>query len=330
MALSGKMILVTGATGFLGGALVRRLAADGARVKALVRSPEKAQSLAKVPHLTVVPGDITDAESMRAAATGCEIVFHVAAALRGRLADQRKGNVDGTRNVMLAAAAAGAARVVHVSSIAVYGFGCDGRITEDQPHVPGRSPYNISKSEGETVVRTVGAAKNLAYSIIRPGMIYGPHSGMWTGQMFRLARRRPLIWLGDGSGSAYPIHVDDVAALLLILAQHPAASGEAFNCAPDPSPTWRDFLTGYAKLANHSTWLGLPPGLVRIAAPLLDLALWLSGDPQDMRAMLRYAITQRTYSMDKARQLLGWQPQISLDDGIASCVPWLREQKLLS
>ncbi|MBI5669485.1 MAG: NAD(P)-dependent oxidoreductase [Chloroflexi bacterium] len=329
MTLTDKTVLVTGATGFLGGAVARRLAGEGARVRALVRRPGRDRYIRDVPGIELVAGDITDPDRMKTVAQGCDYVFHVAAATGGTLDYQRKLNVDGTRYVMLAAAAARVQRVVHVSTIAVYGYGYAGDITEDIPHQPGRVPYNITKSQAEAVVRDIGAHHNVPYSIIRPGMIYGPRSGMWTRTMFNLSKRKPTIFIGDGSGSVPCIYVDDVVDLMLTLAVHPAAAGEAFNCVSDPAPTWRDFLGGYARLAGHQSWLALPALPLKLVAPLVELILVLRGEPQAVPALLPYIQACKTCTMDKARRLLGWQPQVCLDEGLRRCEPWLREEGLL-
>src|SRR5688500_16566153 len=118
MTITGKMVLVTGASGFLGGALARRLAQEGAIVKALVRSPEKVAYLRDDPRIEIVQGNILDVERMQAVMQGCEIIFHAAAALGGNFEHQYRVNVEGTRNVIEAAAAARVQRVVHISSIA--------------------------------------------------------------------------------------------------------------------------------------------------------------------------------------------------------------------
>ncbi|MBL8160413.1 MAG: NAD(P)-dependent oxidoreductase [Anaerolineae bacterium] len=329
MTLSGKTVLVTGASGFLGSALTLRLATDGALVKALARRPEKARFLQGQPNISIVQGDITDAGQMRAAADGCQVVFHVAAALGGPLAEQRLTNVDGTRRVMLAAAAAGVERVVHVSSIAVYGYAVRGDITEDTPQEPGRVPYARTKSEAETVVQEIGAEYSLPYSIIRPGMIYGPRSGAWTVTMFKVGRRKPTIWFGDGSGSTHPVYVDDVVDLTVLLATHPAAVNEAFNCAADPAPNWRTFIGSYSRMVGHESWLGIPILPVRLLAPLIDLALGLRNEPQDVDKLAQFVQTQRCYKMTKARDLLGWQPRVDLATGMKHSEAWLREVGLL-
>ncbi len=325
MTLAGRTALVTGATGFLGGAVARRLANEGVYVKALARRPGRDAYLRDVPKIEIVSGDMLDAERMQAVTQGCDYVFHVAAALGGSLSHQRKLNVDGTRHVMQAAAAAGVRRVVHVSTIAVYGYGYTSDVTEDMPQRPGRVPYNVSKSEAEAVVR----ASSVPYSIIRPGMIYGPRSGMWTAFMFNLGKRNPTIFLGDGSGYAHPIYVDDVVDLTVLLATHPVAEHEAFNCAPDPAPTWREFLSGYSRLAGHQRWFGLPVLPLKLLAPAVELALTLRGEPQDVPALIPFLQARKTYRMDKARRLLGWEAQVSLDEGMRRCEPWLREKGLL-
>jgi len=330
MSLTGCQVLVTGATGFLGGALARRLANDGVQVKALARQPQKADYIKDVPNIMVIEGDITDAERMKQVMQGCEIVFHVAAALGGSFEKQRHINVDGTRNVMLAAAATHVERVVQVSSIAVYGYHYTGDIGENFEQKPGQVPYNRTKSEAESVVREIGKHHHVPYSIIRPGMIYGPRSNGWTATMFKLGKRNPTPFLGDGHGKAHPIYVDDVVDLMTVLATHPAALNEAFNCSSDPAPTWREFLGGYSHLAGHNGWFGIPPLIMRPIAPLIELFLTLRGEPQELPTLVDFLQASKTYKMTKAHDLLSWQPKTDLQTGINNCVPWLREKGLLT
>jgi 2-alkyl-3-oxoalkanoate reductase len=330
MTLQGKTALVTGATGFVGGALARRLASEGTQVRALARRPERDGYIRDAAGIEIVSGDVTDAARMRKLAQGCDYVFHAAAVTMGLLEVQRTVNVHGTRNVAEAAGLAGVGRFVHVSTIAVYGYRIHGDITEDTPLDPGNDPYGITKAEAEAAVGETAADHGLAYSIVRPGMIYGPRSGPWTRGVFSLARRKPTIFVGDGSGSAFPIHIDDVVDLLLTVAAHPAAAGKTFNATPDPSPTWREFLGAYSALAGHNRWLGIPPALLTPVVGLVGLFAPKNHQVKDLPDMLRFAQRTTTYRMDKARDLLGWQPKVALADGIESCVPYLREKGMLS
>ncbi len=325
---TGKRVFVTGATGFLGGALAKRLIGEGAELSILARSVEKAAHLA-AQGVKVTIGKLSDDTAVEEAMRDCEIVFHVAAATTGAFEAQWISNVEGTRTVMDAAAELRPQRVVHVSTISVYGNHHFGNVSEDQAPGIGLNPYLRSKWAAENVVRDISTAHDLEYAIIRPGMIYGAGSSMWTRTLFQLARRNPLPFFGDGSGHAYPIHVDDVVDMMSVLAHHPEAKNEAFNCTPDPSPTWKEFLLEYAQYVGHQNWLSLPmPLAYGVAGATMAFSnrnsIWR--DLPDMINLIRYPIT---FKMDKALHLLDWSPKVDLHTGIASCIPWLRAEGLL-
>ena len=198
-------------------------------------------------------------ESLHRAVEGVEVVFHVAAAMGGAPEKQEKINVEGTRMLAQLAAEAGVRRFVHVSSVAIYGFAnLPDMITEETPPSPAAYAYSDTKLRGELALREVSAQSGLEFSIIRPGMIYGPRSNPWTVQMFKLSRRFGVPFIGDGRGNCMPVHIDDVCSLAMLLAEHPNANGEAFNCTPDPGISWRQFLSAYAALKGRKRWIGLP------------------------------------------------------------------------
>lgn len=329
MTFIGQTVLVTGATGFLGGALARRLLAEGAVVRALVRSPERAASL-RAAGIDVVQGDlsVSDSMSLRHAVEGCAYVFHAAASF-GNLVAQKAVNVEGSHALASASAAAGVNRFVFVSTALYYGYPAGGLIHEDSSKTRHHNPYIQTKQDAELVVRAISAATGLRIAISRPGMIYGAGSENWTRMLFRVARMRPTPFIGDGRGSAFPIHVDDVVDHLIALALHPNAEGEAFNCAPDPSPTWRDFMRLYMRLAGHERWLALPHAMFQFGARLIAHFAPPNTLPRDMRQIIPIFRVQTTYSMEKSRRVLGWEPRISLEAGVAKCAPWLREIGLL-
>lgn len=322
-------VLITGASGFIGGALTRQLVARGARVRAVVRSTSSIDHL-NLPGVEIVIAEPTIPGSIDPFVPGCDVVVNAAGTVSGSAQAQWAINLEGARNVAAAAIEAGVPRVVHVSSAGVYGFRTPGDVDEDSPLDPGPMPYGASKAAGERAVRELAAAASgTRVSVIRPALVYGPGSRVWTRGLFRWARRRPTIFLGDGSGWAPMVHVDDVVELITVLASHDGAVGQVFNCAADPVPTWRDVLSGYAGLAGRSGWLGVPVAPVRTISRVLA-RLAPSGTPAaELPGLIDFLTGRRRFRVDKAADLLGWRPRVTLEEGLASCVPYLTEQGLL-
>jgi len=331
--LRDKHVFVTGATGFLGSHLVMHLTTLGARITALTRRPERDRYIRDLPNITIVQGDVTKLATMQSLITpDVDYVFHVAAVLSGSLDHQRKVNVVGTENVVRASANANVKRLIHISTIAVYGYGHQTDITETSSFTSSGDPYVISKQEAEARLIQVASETNLqSYSIIRPGMIYGPRAPMWTKNVMRLASITPTPWLGKGDGLCYPIYVDDVINQMLLQAVLPEAHNDVFNATPDPSPTWREYIGEYQKLTGKTRWLSLPYrilyGLVKLA---VTPAALLRGQDFFLLELLRYTQSTVTYRMDKARDRLRWQPQVGLAEGVQKCVPYLREKGFLN
>ena len=331
MSLKNQTVLVTGAGGFLGGALARQLAAEGVNVRALIRNRAKAGYITDVPGITLVDGDLENELSLKKAVEGCAIVFHVAAALGGSPDLQARINIEGTRLLATAAAHAGVKRFVHVSSIAIYGFtDLPDLITEDTPPSASEFTYTVTKRAAEGVLKLVAAQTGMAYSIIRPGMIYGAGSTNWTLALFKHAKRAPVLFPGEGDGSAHPIYIDDVVDMILRMATDDRALGQVFNCTPDPAPTWREWLLGYARLAGgHQQWRAIPPFLAHMGAGLGMMFAPAGSGRRDLPEILEMFLSRVTFSTAKGRELLGWEQKISLAEGIERCIPYLRAQNLL-
>jgi len=323
--LRGQQVLVTGAGGFLGGALTARLLAEGVRVRGLVRSEASgAEIAARGAELCV--GDLTDPETLRRAVAGCTVVFHVGAALRGPAAVQYRVNVTAVGRLVEAAHAAGVRRIAHVSTVAVYGYDRPGIMHEDLPLRPGLEHYAQSKALGEEVLFRRARELGIEATAIRPGMIYGPGSRFWTGKVAALMQRRPAPLPGDGAAYCPVVYVGDVVDLLLVVAEHPAAAGCVFNAVSDEPVTWRAFLGAYAAMAGHRWLVPLPVPLLLAGATLVEPLLRLGGEPQPLRQMVAGLVARRRgYSMNRAADLLGWRPRVRLVEGMAQAESWLRE-----
>jgi nucleoside-diphosphate-sugar epimerase len=190
--------LVTGATGLLGNHVVQRLQRDGWQVRALVRDATRADALSRA-GITLATGDTLEPTSFARAARGCDVVFHAAAVItpRGGWEAFSRPNVDGTRNA-IAAAAGAEARLVHVSSVAVYGAAeryergnGGGQTDEESPlaAIPEDSFYARSKRASEQLVLEAHAAGRIWATAVRPSVIYGPHDRQFVPRIARMLRR---------------------------------------------------------------------------------------------------------------------------------------------
>ncbi len=322
-----RKAFVTGANGFIGSALVRRLLRDGVAVRAMCRDPQRGSSRALAEAgAEVMGGDVQDLVRVRSQIQGCDVVFHGAAVASGSAARQYNVNAVGTRHVFQAARKAGVERFVHVSTVAVYGFGTHGSIDEDHPQRPSRDDfYQQTKALGEAAIWELSRRDGLPAVSIRPAMVYGPGSTFWSRQLFEICRRIPMPLVDGGHGHAHPIFIDDVVDLLVTAATHPAAPGHAFHAAPDPAPTWAEFAGYYAAMADNTARFEIPMGAARLVGVVLTaLARW-QGRPLDVSGGLKFMGQRATFRMTRAAQILNWQPRTSLQQGMRLTEPWLKQ-----
>lgn len=323
------MILVTGATGLIGLAIVRALREAGHPVRILVRPWSRLEPLAGL-DLDRVEGDVRDPASLAPAVEGVESVFHCAAKVALHGIDERilATTLHGTLNVARAAIQAGVRRFVYLSSVAVYGQGEEGTVTEDQPyHAAG--PYSRAKIECETALLEMHRQGDLDVRILRPSLVYGPHDRNFLPSTLQLLRM-PVVPLVDrGRALTDVVHAADVARAALLAWQHEQAAGRAYHVTDGQAIRWRDFFDRVARLA------GLQPRYVDLPGWLLE---WLTGVFHRLAraAGPRYASfvhpssvgayrKDRVYSIERARSELGFEPRVALEDGLAETLAWFRK-----
>lgn len=317
--LQGRRVLVTGATGFIGGHLARRLAqVEGARVVGTGRTEAQARTLREL-GIELVAADLKQPDSFGEALADVDVVFHVAAWLPrsgGRPGEAERLNVDGTRALFELAGRCGVRRFVHVSTVSAYGLPQRDRVDEDHPLDPDSGePYGRSKARGELAL---ASAEGPELVVVRPGMVYGPGSTGWTVGMVDLLERGLPVVFGDGAGTAFPIYIDNLVDLLIRASVAPVA-GQRFN-ATDSSPTWRQWFEYYAAMTGRPArrlphWAAFVVALANKA-----FALGLPVDFERLR-MLRRPIS---FPSDAAQRELDWSPRIPLDEGMARSHAWLR------
>jgi nucleoside-diphosphate-sugar epimerase len=323
-ALRESPVLVTGASGFIGGRLAERLAAEeGARVVGSGRS-FTAEKRLRDAGVELARADLTDAAAMERLCEGKSIIFHLAAWLmrgRGGEADAFAVNVDATRKLVEAASRAGVKRFVLASSVAAYGLPPVDDIDETVPiDVTQGDLYGRTKALGEEAAREVAARSGISLTILRPVMVYGPGSTGWTVGMLRLVKQGVPVLFGDASGHAYPVYIDDAVDALLLAAVRPEAGGEAFNVS-DASVDWATFFGYYGRMC------GKRPR--RVPMPLARGIAWANerlklNMPLTTERLKTY-VRKLRYPTGKAARLLGWKVSVSLDEGMRRSEAWLRE-----
>lgn len=318
--LAEAVCLVTGATGFVGGALVRALLRSGVspdRLRCLVRDPAAAAARG-LPAESLRTGDITDADAVRRAVVGADLVFHLAGMLKGaRAADYFAVNRDGTRHLVaaIAAAAAAPAFLVHVSSLAAAGPSRDGSGSEAPPdRCRPVSAYGESKRQGEVAI--AGAARHFA--IVRPPVVYGSGDAA-TQLLFRQAR---------GFVTAVPprpqplsvVHVDDVVTALLAVAERRPAGALLPLDGPERTDTHALLRAIAAACGRRARLLPVPLAVAGAAATVCDWWARLRGRPAFFNAdkVRELAAAGWVADASSTRRDLAWQPQIGLVAGLAA------------
>jgi nucleoside-diphosphate-sugar epimerase len=324
-SFEGRKAAVTGAGGFIGNAICRRLAADGIEVRGLDIDPAAAGRV-RAAGAAFVEADITDRPTLGAALVGADLVVHTAAQVRewGQMDDFVRVNVAGTANVLDAAAEAGAERVVHLSSVVVYGY--ESRSTQDErAHRRAHGiPYIDTKSASDRLACRRGAV------VIRPGDVYGPRSVPWTLRPLEMARSGQLAVPRGGDGLMLPLYVDDLAdAVVLALVR--GEPGQAYTVWDEASRvTFEEHFNRLARLAGCRDARRLPRPVLELAGMATEGWARLRGRPPAFTARAATFIDRRgTASVARARDQLGWEPRVPYEEGMGRTERWLRAEGLI-
>lgn len=316
--------LITGANGFLGSALARRLASDGHSVRALLRPGADRSALAGLA-VEVVEGDVTDPASLPRAVAGVEVVFHLAGLRRApeRTAFFRV-NAEGTRAVCDAMLRSGTRRMVLAGSLAAVGPSEPGRPHVESDAFAPREWYGESKAEAERIA----LASGLQVSVARPPRILGP-GDRENLVFFRLASRGIRLSIGGGPRPLSVVDVDDVVDLLVLQSTRAEAVGEAFF-APGPTDTTLEEIQDLAAnaLGLRPRTLPLAPPVLRALGALADGVSQLTGRhlPLNRKLAAQLLAPAWTCSGEKARARLGWVPRVGVASSIARSAAWYQAE----
>jgi nucleoside-diphosphate-sugar epimerase len=313
--------LVTGATGLVGGAFARRLAARGERYAALVRSDAAAADVASgggEPRF----GDLARPESLAGIAEGVEVVVHAAGRVDiwGPEREFAAVNVHGVAALLDEAKRAGVRRVVHISSAVVHGDDLPEVVTEALPYSDDPHPYVVTKIAGEKLVLAANAAGALETTVLRPVHVYGPRALSLKEILGRMrARRRVLV---GGCRAGFPtVYAGHVADAIESAAVRDGAPGRAFLLTDGTRIPWDRFVAAIARVWEVD-WDPRPiPRAAAVAGAIVCEAAWTLARAKRRPPITRFAIrmldVDATYSIDEARRHLGYAPRLTLEQALA-------------
>ena len=326
-----KTVAVTGATGFLGTHLVERLTKAGKQVRGLARDPIKGEAI-KDSLSAVVIGDIADRKALKELLAGVDAVIHLVSNFRTASdtpEEYNRVNVEGTRAVLETAAECGVTRLVHCSTIGVHGHVAETPAKEDSPYNPG-DLYQTTKLEAEKLARQAGEEGKLEVVVIRPCSIYGP-GDLRMLKMFRMLAKKRFFMLGPCQENFHAVYIDDLTDGYLKVLDTPGIAGEVFIIGGPKYLPLKDYVeTAAASLGAPPPWLWLPYWPFYAAAGLCEaICVPFGVEPPLHRRRVRFFKNNRAFDITKARQRLGYDPKVSLTEGMSRTVAWYREEGLL-
>lgn len=329
-----QRLFLTGGTGLVGSHVAELWTERGWTVRCLVRPDSDTRHLEEL-GCELVIGDLTRPESFRGAADGCAVAVHSAAVLGSDSPweEHRSVNVAGTQHVVAECLRAGVPRLVHLSSVAVYGHPADhDRLPIDESSatdlpVPESARYERSKRRSEQVVRR-SAGSEMEWTILRPEMVMGERDRELTPRVVRHVRRPLVPRVGDGGNGLPVVYAGNVALAAWEAAASPEAAGRAYNVTDDGSLTQREMLETAQRITESGgPVIPVPEGLLRIGSRTLGAAVELL--PRELADVARgrhlwYLANDDPFDGSRLRRELGWEPVTHASEGWRRSLEWRR------
>ena len=319
-----RKVFITGALGFVGRALMTCYHELGVKTLGLDIRPD--------PELGVVTGDISQPESWEAHLDGCDLLIHTAAIVTNNVRREEawRVNVLGTRRVLEVAQQAGVQRFIQLSSLAAMRFIAEDQADESAPILPTGNPYVDTKIAGEHAVLAAHAARELDCTIIRPADIYGPGSRPWTVIPVQMIQKGLFLLPAHGKGLFRPIYLDDLVNGIVLSAEKEEAAGQIIILGGERAVPCEEFFGYYYRMLGKGTPRTMSTSAAVAVAEMGRLIFTLLGKKTELgRGAMEMLAKKTTVSNAKAHRLLGWQEEISLEEGMRRTEIWLREQGLL-
>ena len=326
-------ILVTGGTGFTGSHLTRRLLQQGHEVVVLDNKPglffDELQQMGAQIHI----GSVANRELVDKVTQGCDVVQHLAAAFRKVNLPKSvywDVNVEGTRYLLDAALKYGVQKFVYCSTCGVHGNVEQIPAGEDAPIAPA-DYYQYTKYEGERVIPEF-IEKGLKVVTLRPAAIYGPGDPERFAILFRRVQNGRFLMFGNGQVYYHPLYIENLVDALELAATSDRGNGEAYLIADEHYYSLNDLVTAIAKAQNIDLKIvHLPFRPLWLAAFATEIAYkpFPGMDPPLFRRRVDWFRQNRAFNINKAKQELGYQPRVGLEEGLAKTAQWYREKGII-
>ncbi len=324
-------VLVTGANGFIGSNVVKRLLKEGVEINVLVR---KSSNLKFLDNLAVnyFYGDITDYATIEPAVKGVEKVFHVAglAADWGPYKKFEKINFKGTINVAKASAAAGVKRFIQISTVAFHGFGKTD-VTEEEPPAAHLIPYAETKLLAEQWLWEYNKVVSMEITAVRPGNVYGINDRTFISKYIDAMLAGKFAEINHGKSKTCPVYIENLVDIILLVSKEKKAAGQAYLATDGLDITWHEFNSLLAeklqiKLKNSS----VPFGIAMTAAQIyygIHKMLNLKSEPFLTPYRINNGGRDYHFSIQKLKNHFGYHPMVNINDALLRTVDWYRRKK---
>ncbi len=334
-ALKSKKVLITGATGFVGTHLTRRLLNVGADVQVLVRNTSSHELLSEFESLgaTICFGDVCDRDSVFQAVEGREFVFHIAALFRqAKFPDEvyYEVNVEGTRNVLDAAEELGVKRVVHCSTVGVHSHIPNPPANEDEAYRPG-DIYQVTKCEGEKLASERFRSGRLGGVVVRPAMIWG-EGDMRMLKLFRGVANSKFPIIGSGKTLTHWVYVHDLVEGFLLAATSENANAQTYILAGERPASISELVKTVARYAGVKPLPFRVPALpVQLLGSFMEVVCKPFGvEPPIYRRRVDFFTKDRSFDISKAQRELGYKPKQTFETEVKNILSWYQQENLLS
>jgi dihydroflavonol-4-reductase len=320
-------VALTGASGYTGGRVLGALRGRGDAVAVLVRPGSVTPEL-RASGADVVAGDLSEGDAVARLVEGADAVVHVAAVYRTAGHPDRyyhDVNVQGTRRLLEAAARAGVRRFVHTSTVGIYGDVKQPPADETATPAPS-DVYQRTKAEADALALAFHRERGLPVAVVRPGAIYGPGERRLL-KLFRAIARGRYAIVGSGRPFYHPVYVDDLVAGMLLALERPEAVGEGFILAGPRYVSQQELAEVIARETGGRVLpFRVPAAPLQWTGSLCEaICVPLGIEPPLHRRRVDFWTKSRAFSTDKARRLLGYAPQVDLEEGVARTVASYRE-----